>query len=244
MPPRVPSCRRHVRGLLGCAHGHRWAGSQQQRHHHLLLARGLATSSAVPPRVGLVGGLGLHAGIYYYREIAAACLDAGRPLELALVHCQISAVLEMVAADDRHGLADYLADVIRQLEAAGATFAVVPAVAPHRCIDELAQLSPLPLVDMLGVIRAEVDARQLGRVAIFGTRAVQESACYGRLSGVTDVVTPPPELVTRIDHLYGEVARGVGAAASQRAQQRAELTALAEQFIAREQVGDSIWRYT
>ena len=46
-----------------------------------------------------MGGLGLHAGIYYYREIAAACLDAGRPLELALVHCQISAVLEMVAAN-------------------------------------------------------------------------------------------------------------------------------------------------
>ena len=51
--------------------------------------------------------------------------------------------------------------------------------------------------------------RQLGKVALFGTRAVQESACYGRLSGVAEVVIPPPNEVTLIHDMYNDIARSV-----------------------------------
>lgn len=198
------------------------------------LAAAATAAAAGPSRAGIVGGLGLGAGIHYYRELAAA--RPGAPLELVLVHCQISTALGLVDTGDKAGLAIYLAEVIGQLKAAGATFAVVPAVTPHYCIDELNAIAPLPVVDMLEAIRDEVGARRLQRVALFGTRAVQESACYGRLSGLAEVVLPPPAEVARIDELYTEIAKSMRASPEQRDAQRAELTAQADRMIERDGV--------
>jgi len=155
-----------------------------------------STAPAVTARVGIVGGLGVGAGLHYYQQLAAAHADA--PLELAMVHTQINTVLGLVDAGDKAGLASYLSAVIGDLKAAGATFAVVPAVTPHYCAAELKAASPLPLVDMLECIRDEVQARELKRVALFGTRAVQESILFGQLDGVAEVVLPPAEEVAMI----------------------------------------------
>ena len=155
-----------------------------------------AAGSTAPARVGIVGGLGVGAGLHYYQQLAAAHADA--PLELAMVHTQINTVLGLVDAGDKAGLASYLSAVISDLKAAGATFAVVPAVTPHYCAAELKAASPLPLVDMLECIREEVQARELKRVALFGTRAVQESILFGQLDGVAEVVLPPAEEVAMI----------------------------------------------
>ena len=153
-----------------------------------------------------------------------------------MVHTQISTVLSLVDAGDKRGLAKYLSTSIGDLKAAGATFAVVPAVTPHYCAEELKNISPLPLVDMLDCIYDEVVSRQLGRVALFGTRAVQESACYGRLDGVAEVVIPPAEEVEMIGDTYNEIARSVSATPEQREAQRARLIAQAQTLIERDGV--------
>ena len=194
----------------------------------------LAAASKPPQRVGIVGGLGLGAGIHYYKELAAARADV--PLELAMVHCQLDLVLDYVDAGDKSGLVLYLESVLEDLKAAGATFAAIPAVTPHYCIDMLQDVSPLPLVDMLAVIKEEVAARKYLKVALFGTAAVQLSACYGRLHGVTDVVTPPPDEVALIGDLYTEIARSVGATEEQRQEQRVALAQQAEVLISRDGV--------
>ena len=174
------------------------------------------------------------AGLHNYQQLAVAHGDT--PLELAMVHTQISTVLSLVDAGDKRGLAKYLSTSIGDLKAAGATFAVVPAVTPHYCAEELKNISPLPLVDMLDCIYDEVVSRQLGRVALFGTRAVQESACYGRLDGVAEVVIPPAEEVEMIGDTYNEIARSVSATPEQREAQRARLIAQAQTLIERDGV--------
>lgn len=181
--------------------------------------------------IGLVGGLGVGAGIHYYRELAAAHQAARRPLELVMVHAQMSRTLEYARSVDRPGLARYLSDVISQLQAAGATVAVIPAVTPHLAIRELTQISPLPIVNLLEAVQQEVQARQFGRVALFGTRFAIESDFFGALPGVA-VVRPHPEEIDVIHEAYTELATsGRGTAG-----QRDALTRLAVTLCAREKL--------
>jgi aspartate racemase len=162
--------------------------------------------------IGLVGGLGLGAGIHYYRELAAAHEAAARPLDLVIVHADLATVSGYFSAADRPGLAGYLAGLLARLKAAGATLGVVPAVTPHMCIDELAAISPLPLVSMLDAVSAALAERGFGRVALFGTRFAIESDMFGKLRGV-EVVRPRPDEIALIHDVYMRLARtGAGTA--------------------------------
>ncbi len=93
--------------------------------------------------IGLVGGLGIGASVHYYQELAKAHTARGHALNLVMVHADMNRVRGAVEAGDKPGLASYLAGLIARLKAAGAEFAVVPAVAPHIAISELIKLSPL-----------------------------------------------------------------------------------------------------
>src|SRR5208282_543685 len=96
--------------------------------------------------VGLVGGLGVGATIYYYRELVKAHAAIGRALNLVMVHADVNRVLKYASAGEAVPMAEYLAGLVRRLAAAGAECAVLPAVTPHLCAVELAGLSPIPLV--------------------------------------------------------------------------------------------------
>jgi len=144
--------------------------------------------------IGLIGGLGVGAGIHYYRELAAAHDVARQPLRLVMNHASISTATGYASAGDRKGLADYLASLLSELKAAGATLGVIPAVTPHLCIDELTPITPLPVIDITRVVSDEVQRRKLSRVALFGTRYVIESDMFGRLSGVEIVRPREPEI--------------------------------------------------
>lgn len=182
--------------------------------------------------IGLVGGLGIGAGIHYYRELAAAHAARSLPFELALVHADLATVARLFGNADRTGLARYLGGILRQLKAAGATVGVIPAVTPHMCVEELTPISPLPLVNMIDVVTAAIAARRLTRVALFGTRFVVESDFFGKLRGV-DVVRPHPAEIALVHDIYTRLARtGAGTA-----DDHARLTDLATTICSRDGVG-------
>lgn len=181
--------------------------------------------------IGLVGGLGIGAGVHYYRELAAAHEARSRPFALAMVHADLATVAGFFADADRRGLARYLATILGQLEAAGATVGVIPAVTPHMCIEELAPISPLPLVNMIDVVAAAIQARHLTRVALFGTRFVVESDLFGTLTGV-EVVRPHAAEIALVHDIYTRLARtGAGTA-----DDHARLTSLATTICDRDGV--------
>lgn len=178
--------------------------------------------------IGLIGGLGIGAGIHYYRKLGAAYEAEGWPLELVMVHAQMSRVFEHAATGDRASLARYMAGLMSSLQAAGATVAVIPAVTPHLAVQELQQISPLPIVNLLDAVAKEVTAGGLRRVALFGTRPVIESDFFGALRDV-DVVRPEPDEIEVINQTYMQIARdGKGTR-----EQRETLTALARTMCPR-----------
>jgi len=181
--------------------------------------------------IGLIGGLGVGAAVHYYQQLAKAHTARGRVLSLVMVHANMDRVRGAVEAGDKQGLASYLADLIARLKAAGAEFAVVPAVAPHIAIAELIEVSPLPLVNLIEELKREIDARQLRRVALFGTRYAVESRLFGQLEGV-EVVMPRPEEIQYIHDTYFQIVNtGTGLPA-----QREGLSRLAHTLMERDRV--------
>lgn len=183
------------------------------------------------PTVGLIGGLGVGAAVHYYRELAAAHDDRRRPMDLAMVHASISRATSHATHGDRQGLAAYLAGLLSRLEAAGATFGVVPAVTPHICIDELMAIAPIPVIDMSQAVSQAIRARGLRRVALFGTRFVVESNLYGRLPDV-EIVRPQAAELDFIHDAYTHLAHAATASIAHREQ----FVVLAERLQTRDRV--------
>ena len=119
------------------------------------------------PCVGLVGGLGVGATMHYYEKLARMHDAQHRILDLVMVHTQMSRVFEYVEVGDHFGLAEYLVGFLYRLKAAGADFAVIPAVTPHFCLKELIAVSPLHLMSIFDPVVKQLAIQKARRVAIF-----------------------------------------------------------------------------
>ena len=103
--------------------------------------------------VGLIGGLGTRAGIFYYERIVARLGSGARVI---INHADIGRVPPMIAAGDRDGLGTYLGGLANQLFDAGASFVAIPAVAPHLAIDAIGAVARGPMLSILDVIAPAV----------------------------------------------------------------------------------------
>src|ERR1700722_11091581 len=101
--------------------------------------------------LGLIGGLGPRATVHYYRELAKA--QSG---EMLVIQADMDRVLGDVQRDDRNGLAQYFARLVKRLARGGAEVAAISAVTPHICIRELQRISPLPIVNIIEQVGASI----------------------------------------------------------------------------------------
>jgi aspartate racemase len=154
--------------------------------------------------VGIVGGLGVGATVHYYERIAALCKARGVVPDLVIVHADVDRGQGFVREGKLDALAEYLAGFIERLGRAGATAAVLPAVTPHICIAELAPRIRLPLINIVDPIAAELRARGLRRVALFGTSFTMEGSLWGQLAGV-EIVKPRPDEIAFVGKAYQRI---------------------------------------
>jgi aspartate racemase len=191
---------------------------------------------AVPSQLrtfGLVAGLGVGAGIFYYKELVDAHLALGLSPRILMVHADVRRVMSHAAAREAGQLANYLAALLGQLARGGAEIATIPAFAPQVCAAELAAIAPVPLVSVLDAISAEVKRRGLRRVALFGARVTMETQLFGALRDEdVDVITARPEELDRIASAYGRVVEAARASA----EDYDTLRSLAHTLIEREQL--------
>jgi aspartate racemase len=196
-------------------------------------------NNSQPRTFGLVAGLGVGAGIFYYKSLVDAHLALGLSPRILMVHADVRHVMNHAAAREAHQLAQYLAGLLGQLARGGAEIASVPAFSPQVCATELAAITPLPLVSLLDAISAEVKRRQLRRVALFGARVTMETQMFGALQNV-NVVTPRPEEVDRIAAIYVRVVKEARASDDD----YNTLRSLAHTLIAREKLDAIIFAGT
>jgi len=156
--------------------------------------------------VGIIGGLGVGATLYYYQAIVEACLSRGFTPNLLIAHADVEQIIARVGAGQIEPLAQYLAGFVDTLERAGVAFAAIGAIAPHLCLPNLVARTRLPILSLLSETRREIQARGLKRVTLLGNRASIETRLFGGLEGI-EVVLPSPDEVGYIHDTYTSIAR-------------------------------------
>ncbi|MEA2963717.1 MAG: aspartate racemase [Alphaproteobacteria bacterium] len=167
-----------------------------------------------PRCIGLVGGLGPAATIYYYNALLRAHADLAAKADIVVVHADVTHVLRLVRDGDILGLARYHAGFIELLGAAGATLAAVAAVTPHISAPHLQELTPLPLVSIVDVIRDGLKQRGWKRIALFGTLFVIEMDLFGTLNDF-EVIRPRGDELDIINAIYLELVASARASKAQ-----------------------------
>ena len=181
--------------------------------------------------LGLIGGLGVGAAVHYYVNLAKAHHAQDRVMDLVMAHAEPPLLMEFIRAGDREGMARHLNGFVERMKAAGAEFAVIPAVTPHYCIHELVAISPLRLMNIFDPLNGELATRKLKRAAVFGTRFVIESDLYGEVKGV-ELVRPQADEIELVHNIYTKLALSGEASA----EQHRRLTELAQKLIERERL--------
>ena len=154
--------------------------------------------------VGIVGGLGVGATVHYYETITAACKARGVVPDLVIAHADVEYGQSLIRDGKLGELAKYLAGFIARLARAGAETAVLPAVTPHICIQELAPLLPIPLINIVEVLAAELKRRKTGRIALMGSVFTVQGSLWGQLEGV-EIVKPEPDEIAFIGQAYQRI---------------------------------------
>jgi aspartate racemase len=131
--------------------------------------------------LGIIGGLGPESTIDYYGRIIALYRERTRDgsyPQFIINSVDMKKGLDFMDANDLAGMADYLVQEIGKLARAGATFGLISANTPHIVFDEVASKSPIPLISIVEATYAAAKARNLKRLALFGTRYTAQATFY------------------------------------------------------------------
>src|SRR5881296_2519914 len=147
--------------------------------------------------LGIIGGLGPESTVDYYQRIIALYRERtpdGRYPEFIINSVNLTKGLNFMDANDLAGMADYLLQAIGKLARGGADFGIISANTPHIVFDEVASQSPIPLLSIVEATCAAAKARNLKRLALFGTRYTMQGSFYQKVfsrEGI-DLLVPEP----------------------------------------------------
>ncbi len=166
--------------------------------------------------IGLIGGIGVAATVVYYQRLTAAVAKReGAKLDLTIVHGDIQELIRNSLADRREEQARAFLPLVERLRDAGCGCAALTSLGAHFCFDELARLSPLPLVSGVAPLDSYFARQGIGRIGLLGTRVVMRTRLYGQLAK-TQAMALDDEIET-IGQTYQDVAVAGTCSAEQRA---------------------------
>src|SRR5439155_2805950 len=146
--------------------------------------------------LGIIGGLGPESTIDYYQRIIALYRERtpdGSYPEFIIASVNLTKGLNFMDAGDLAGMADYLVEAIGKLARSGADFGVISANTPHIVFDDVAAKSPIPLISIVEATCAAAKARQLQRLALFGTRYTMQANFYPKVFSREGIALLVPE---------------------------------------------------
>jgi aspartate racemase len=148
--------------------------------------------------VGLVGGLGPESTIDYYRRILEGWQRErpGTAPSMVIDSLDVQHGLRLVASD-RAALIEYLLGSVRRLAGAGVDFVAITANTPHIVFDELAALSPVPLLSIVEVCAEEARRRGMRKLGLLGTRFTMEAPFYPEVFARRSMTVVAPNDVER-----------------------------------------------
>lgn len=179
--------------------------------------------------IGMIGGIGPAATLYYYDQLVKAYAHHGMQLELTITNSSAKALTENLAAGRGEVQAQEFKRLADQLKAAGAQCVVITSMGGHFCLPEFAPISPLPIIEGPASVRDYLVANGIRRPGILGTKKVMESALYGVLNELEPVI-PIGEDLEQANQDYVDMA----VAGSATEEQRLRLLAAGEKLMSQQ----------
>jgi aspartate racemase len=164
--------------------------------------------------IGIIGGIGPESTIEYYRWIIAAYSERvpdGSYPSIIINSIDLKKLLDMVAANERATMAEFLVDEIRRLARAGAECGLVAANTPHIVFDEVRRQSPIPLISIVEATCERAKAMGFRKLGLFGTRSTMQGQFYPDVFSKEGIELAVPDENDRafIHHIYfSELVKG------------------------------------
>jgi len=130
--------------------------------------------------LAIIGGIGPESTIQYYRAVLNAYrnrLGAVDAPSIFINSIDVNRLLAL-AATDLNGLTRYLLAELERMADAGASLGLLAANTPHVVFDDLARVSPIPLVSIVEATCEEAVRRGLRRLGLLGTRFTMSGRFY------------------------------------------------------------------
>ena len=165
--------------------------------------------------IGLIGGIGPVATVFYYERIVQAFAASAQSLRLTIAHTSALELSRNVAAGLVDKQAAEFSRVTGQLAAAGADLVVITSMGGHFCAREFAALSPLPMISGPDAVADYLKRQGMRRVGVLGTRVVMQTCLYGALSEL-EPIAPVGDDLTQVNEDYIAMAIAGTASPAQR----------------------------
>lgn len=144
--------------------------------------------------IGMIVGIGPAATDYYYRYLISAMAKTGCDLQLTMAHADTPTLLRHQTQNNQAAQVALYLQLAERLKRCGVERIAVTSIAGHFCIEAFKKVSPVPVIDLLDTVKAEIQRLGYKKVGLLGTRVVMESHFYGVLEGV-EVIPPTTELL-------------------------------------------------
>jgi len=155
--------------------------------------------------IGLIGGIGVAATVVYYQRLVAAATARGvSKLELTIVHGDIQELIRNNLADRRAEQAQAFLPLVERLKGAGCDCVALSSLGAHFCLNELAALSPLPIVSAVAPLDAYFVEQGIEQVGLLGTRVVMRTRLYGQLARTRAIALD--DEIDRLGQTYQDIA--------------------------------------
>ncbi|NIZ59544.1 aspartate/glutamate racemase family protein [Sedimentitalea sp. CY04] len=154
--------------------------------------------------IGLIGGIGVAATVVYYQRLTAAVDRRGGKLDLTISHGDIQPLIRNNLADDRQPQADIFGRQIDRLRDAGCDCVALTSLGAHYCVNEMNELSSLPVVSGVAPLDEYFVSQGVKRVGLLGTRSVMITRLFGQLKQ-TETVALDDEIDT-LGQSYQDIA--------------------------------------
>ena len=165
--------------------------------------------------LGMIGGVGPESTIDYYKNIIAMFRERrpdGHYPQFVINSIDLQKGIDFLEADNLAGMTKFLLSEIEKLPPAGADFGIIAANTPHIVFDDIAPKLPIPFISIVEATCDYAKARNLKRLALFGTRYTMQADFYQKVfkrAGIELVVPEPKDQDYIHQKYFAELVPGI-----------------------------------
>jgi len=165
--------------------------------------------------LGIIGGIAPPSTIDYYRLLWTRYQERspdGSYPSILIDSIDAKPFFALLEADDRPAIIEFLRGELDRLARAGAEIALFASNSPHLVFDDVARVSPLPLISIVEATADVAQAQGLRRVGLLGAKYTMDGGFYRDVfaeRGIAVVVPARDERTYIHDRYFSEFVDGV-----------------------------------